>query len=640
MLTRLKRRAHQVVRHLRRPAPTTDPVADVDDTTPRQLLNEPHLATDVDSLIKRQVTQLDFNGAYLTISGQAWFEQFPETDPEKIIKSLILIDQQGVEITVPLVNVPVKVANFPQAGYHGAINFSKLNNGKPLAPGRYEIRLQLRQYLPKGWLIRRTSIGQIGQAAKDLNYTTKMTSYSAKSNQTFSLIFEYKLAAQAFYVSSHKLSDINPLENEVADAGYELESPTLRAFKRRLLKWWYRWYCLRPIKPDQIAFVSDSRTSISGNFEFIYQALQKQANFKTTFYLKPSIKAKKSFREVRQLAKAIATSRYILLDDFYPLIYPLKIRENADLIQVWHAVGAFKTFGYSRVGMPGGPKPTSLNHRNYTKVLVSSQQVVDKYAEGFGITEDKVLPLGVPRTDVFFDKPKQAQIKARLNEELPFIKGKKVILFAPTFRGNGQQSANYPFETLNFKQLYDNLHDDYVFLLKIHPFVQNKPTIPYEYTDFFYDVSDYREINDLLLIADQLITDYSSVCFEYALLKRPMVFFAPDLADYMRSRSFYFDYFDFIPGQLAENMSELLTQLKHPHIDQTKVDQFVDYFFDDLDGHATDRLVAALNDGFAESTAEEAQLDADGQLRTEDGKVIPDWGQRTHAPTQPKQDQA
>ncbi|VDG25002.1 CDP-glycerol glycerophosphotransferase family protein [Lactiplantibacillus mudanjiangensis] len=630
MLTRLKRRARQVVRHLRRPAPAVDSTNVIDANAVTNQLNEPHLATEADSLIKRHVTQLDFNGAYLTIRGQAWFEQFPEDDPEKIIKSLILIDEQGIEIAIPLVNAAVKVDKFPQAGYHGAINFAKLNHGKPLAPGRYEMRLQLKQYLPQGWLIRRTSIGQIGQAAKDLNYTTKMTSYAAKSNQTFSLIFEYQLAAQAFFVSSHKLSDINPLENEVADAGYELENPTLRALKRRLLKWWYRWYCLRPIKADQISFVSDSRTSISGNFEFIYQTLQQDAtNFKTTFYLKPSIKAKKSFREVRQLAKALATSRYIFLDDFYPLIYPLKIRENADLIQVWHAVGAFKTFGYSRVGMPGGPKPTSLNHRNYTKVLVSSQQVVDKYAEGFGITDDKVLPLGIPRTDIFFDQAKQAEIKTRLQTELPFINGKKVILFAPTFRGNGQQSANYPFETLNFKQLYDGLHEDYVFLLKIHPFVQNKPTIPYEYTDFFYDVSDYREINDLLLIADQLITDYSSVCFEYALLKRPMVFFAPDLADYMRSRSFYFDYFDFIPGQLAENMPELLDQLKHPKIDQTKVDQFVDYFFDDLDGQASRRLVDALNDGFAASTAAAEQLDADGQLRTDDGKVIPDWGRTT-----------
>ncbi|TAS63140.1 CDP-glycerol glycerophosphotransferase family protein, partial [Lactiplantibacillus plantarum] len=85
----------------------------------------------------------------------------------------------------------------------------------------------------------------------------------------------------------------------------------------------------------------------------------------------------------------------------------------ADLIQVWHAVGAFKTFGYSRLGMPGGPKVQSLNHRNYTKALVSSHNIADKYAEGFGIAPDKIQPLGIPRTDIFFDEPKKQAIRER-----------------------------------------------------------------------------------------------------------------------------------------------------------------------------------------------------------------------------------
>ncbi|AEV96048.1 CDP-glycerol glycerophosphotransferase family protein [Pediococcus claussenii] len=590
----------------------------------QQVISTPHLAMDVDSLIKRQVTNIDFNNSYFSIEGMAWFESFPEKDPEKIVKSLVLINEDGRETVIALNNSKVDLPGYPQAGYYGSINFSKINNGGPLDPGRYEIRLRMRQYLSQGWLIRQTSLGQIKNTHKNLNYTTKMTSYSAQSNKTYSLIFEYNLAEQSMHVSSHKLSDINPLENEFT-SDYELDSAVGRRLKRTALHWWYRWYSLRPIKSNKVSFVSDSRTSISGNFEFIYEDMQKEApELQASFYLKPNIKAKKSWHEVRTLAKALATSRFIILDDFYPLIYPLKIRDNADLIQVWHAVGAFKTFGYSRVGMPGGPKLTSLNHRNYTKVLVSATSIAPKYAEGFGIDPENVLPLGIPRTDIFFDTAKQDSIKTRLKEELPFINGKKVILFAPTFRGNGQQSADYPFETLNFKKLYDSLHEDYVFLLKIHPFVQNKPTIPYEYTDFFYDVSDYREINDLLLIADQLITDYSSVCFEYALLKRPMVFFAPDLAEYMKSRSFYYDYFDFIPGQLAESMDELLYQLENPKVDKPKLDAFVDYFFDDLDGKSTQRFVHALKSNFGEDD----KLDLEDERYSEDGKYIPEWGKK------------
>lgn len=630
MLQRLKRIARRVVYGRRGPVqpqeqPTTESTELSRDAL--EFMNSQRIAKDAESLIKRQVTKLDFNSSFLVIEGAAWFEKYPEKDAERIVKSLILINDQGDEIAVPLVNTTVDRPDFPASGYHGEINFSTISDGKPLVPGTYEMKLQLEQYLGNGWLIRRTTIGQIVDIHQDLNYTTKMTSYSAKSNKSYSLIFRYSLASQALKVTSYKLSDVNPLENEFDDT-VGLESAAMRAIKRRALKAWYRWYSLQPIHKKQISFVSDSRVTISGNFEFIYQELKRRnTDFKISFYLKPSIKTKKTWKEVRTLAKALATSRYVILDDFYPLVYPLRIRGNADLIQVWHAVGAFKTFGYSRLGMPGGPKIQSLNHRNYTEALVSSHNIADKYAEGFGISIDKIAPLGIPRTDIFFDEPKKQAIRERLEDDLPFIKGKKVILFAPTFRGNGQQSAYYPFEMLNFKEIYEALHEDYVFLLKIHPFVQNKPTLPYEYSDFYYDVSDYREINDLLLVADQLITDYSSVCFEYALLKRPMIFFAPDLADYMQSRSFYFNYFDFIPGSLAENTGDLIQQLKHPKIDRAKLDGFVDFFFDDLDGRSTARFVDALENNFEDPNAAELE-NADGLAISEDGKIIPEWGKK------------
>src|SRR5699024_4007585 len=149
--------------------------------------------------------------------------------------------------------------------------------------------------------------------------------------------------------------------------------------------------------------------------------------------------------------------------------------------QVWHAAGAFKTFGFSRVGRPGGPSVKSRNHRNYTKATVSSEGVRDHYAEGFGINVDKVYPTGVPRSVIFFDEEYKTYVRETLYNKYPFLKDNKVILFAPTFRGNGQASAYFPFHVLDFKKLYENLSDEYIFLFKIHPFVNNKLTIPHEY---------------------------------------------------------------------------------------------------------------------------------------------------------------
>ena len=126
-------------------------------------------------------------------------------------------------------------------------------------------------------------------------------------------------------------------------------------------------------------------------------------------------------------------------DSFYPIIYAMPIRKETKIIQVWHALGAFKTVGFSRVGKPGGPNPRSLSHRNYSATITSSEFIRKDYAEAFGISVDKVYATGIPRTDSLFDDEYKSYIRKRLYEKYPQLKDKKVILFAPTFRGNGQK---------------------------------------------------------------------------------------------------------------------------------------------------------------------------------------------------------
>lgn len=119
-------------------------------------------------------------------------------------------------------------------------------------------------------------------------------------------------------------------------------------------------------------------------------------------------------------------------------------------------------------------------------------------------------------------------------------------------------------------------------------------TIPYQYVDFFYDFSDYREVNDLLFVTDILITDYSSVCFEFALLNKPMIFFAYDVEEYIRQRDFYFEYQSFIPGTLAKNTEDIITSIVNKDFETQKIKPFVDYFFDHQDGQASKRFVDQL----------------------------------------------
>src|SRR5699024_6868263 len=109
------------------------------------------------------------------------------------------------------------------------------------------------------------------------------------------------------------------------------------------------------------------------------------------------------------------------------------------------------------------------------------------YAEAFGIKEENVIPTGVPRTDVLFDREYAQKVRQKLTSEWPFIKGEKVILFAPTFRGNGHSSAHYPFFKIDFERFAKYCEkENAIVLFKMHPFVKNKLTIPEQYQKYFY----------------------------------------------------------------------------------------------------------------------------------------------------------
>ncbi|GAB1304799.1 CDP-glycerol glycerophosphotransferase family protein [Bacillus altitudinis] len=562
---------------------------------------------------KRKITRFSWNGSILDIAGYIYIEGLPLQNEDNVRKKILLVNNGDLFQSISLKDCPVEAIlneekdsipnSYKWAGFHQQINFAKINDDKPLPQGEFKVYIELEVMNGSNVKYREIhTVGNIKGFLKNDVYATKMEFHSAKKMMKFNLIVTYDEEEKTVNLSSNKLQEIDPSLLEL-NTGKNANRLT-RKINRSIFKLLYVLFCLFPINKRKITFASDSRTDLSGNFEFVYEELlNREQTFEFKFFLKESIRDKKSLTELVSMAYHFATSKNIIIDDFYPMIYPLKIRKNADLVQLWHAVGAFKTFGYSRIGLPGGPSPTSKNHRNYTKVVVSSDSIRKHYAEGFGVQMDNVVATGIPRTDFFFDEEKKKAVKSRLYEEYPYLKNKKVILFAPTFRGNGQQSAHYPFDVLNFDQLYRELKDEYIFLFKIHPFVKNTINIPYQYSEFFYDFSDFREINELLLITDLLITDYSSVCFEFALLNKPMIFFSYDVDDYIRKRDFYYDYFSFIPGPLAKTCHELVSIIKNNEYDFDRIDSFVNYFFDDLDGKSSKRVVDEL---LSDSTKEES----------------------------------
>lgn len=338
----------------------------------------------------------------------------------------------------------------------------------------------------------------------------------------------------------------------------------------------------KKIDNKKILFLSDSREDLSGNFKFVYDEVKKyKTKYTINMFFKKSLKSKKKFSEKIKLCHEIATSKYIFLDDFYPIIYGLKLRKDTKLIQLWHAMGAFKRVGYSR----GGVK--CLTHRGYTTAIVSSENIRKDYAEAFNMNIDDVKALGIPRTDSFFDIKQTKRIKEELYEKYPILKNKKVILFAPTFRGKGQNEAYYDFSWIDFKKFKENFSNDYVCIIKMHPFIKNRSNYNFKDDDFYLDLSSEREINKLLFITDILVTDYSSVIFEYSFFNKPVVFFVPDLEEYKNNRNFYYPFEKYTYGPLAINQIELVKCIKEEKIDKQKLKEFKNYFCSACDGHST-----------------------------------------------------
>ena len=367
----------------------------------------------------------------------------------------------------------------------------------------------------------------------------------------------------------------------------------------------YRKAAKNPVDMRKVLFVESSLPGPPDSFTLLMDRLAADGGFECKFVSlgKHRVSAADYLRNCQELAREAATARFVFLCDASDVVSSFPLRPETRVVQLWHACGAFKRFGMSTAESGFGVSRADIErhpfYENLSLVTVSSPEVAWAYVEAMHLEgrESVVQPLGVSRTDLFFDEEFLERALRDVYREVPGAVDRRVILYAPTYRGTmGDARAPEPFDIAALAQA---VGDSCVLLVKQHPMVREKPAIPAGCEDFAFEVSDALPIDELLVASDVLVTDYSSVIFEFSLLNRPMAFYAPDLDEYVDDRDFYYEYGEITPGPVFRRSSDLIDHLATlgPVPDTRGVTEFREKFMSACDGHATDRILAWLEGG-------------------------------------------
>jgi teichoic acid ribitol-phosphate primase len=282
------------------------------------------------------------------------------------------------------------------------------------------------------------------------------------------------------------------------------------------------------------------------------------------------------------------TSRVFVVDNAYLPVHVAPHPPDTTVVQVWHAASAVKRFGMDTATPPAEPERTFL-HRYYDEVIVSAEAVREPYSRALRTPIERVLPLGTPRTDFFFDQAAMSAARDRLLAAHPGLIGRKVILYAPTFRGRGR--GKHAAAGLDATRLRAALPPDHALVLKTHPNLDPALT-PRQGYDVVADHTD--EVNDWLALADILVTDYSSSIFEFALLRRPLILMVGDLEVYEREPGMYVDYGHEMVGAQVTTTDQVAAAIRQGAFELSGYDELIERHVGACDGNASQRVAEHL----------------------------------------------
>lgn len=364
----------------------------------------------------------------------------------------------------------------------------------------------------------------------------------------------------------------------------------------------YKLGSIFPVKKNFVFSVMTHDASESGNIRALTDYMGGKGNYK--FYYMAKEERKAFFHLLFVIPFIMSRADIILMDNaFMPMSY-FKIRKETKVLQLWHGTGSIKKFGQdSNVGRLKELEKKINSNINY--LFVNSDSLIEEYAGAFGVDKGVVYATGLPRTDwllrfVNDDKmvEKLFDIKNKISTVKNIVlKDKKIILYAPTFRDKEVASPKLHMDIL---KLLEKLDENTMIFLRLHPFV-SKAFNDNNISRRVVNVSDYSDLNELMAVSDGLITDYSSLIFDYCVLNRPMYFYADDIVEFgLNGRGFYLDYNNELPGIIPASegeMGKIITKDLSDEEDEElklKREKFIKKYYKWLDGNSAKRVYETI----------------------------------------------
>lgn len=345
----------------------------------------------------------------------------------------------------------------------------------------------------------------------------------------------------------------------------------------------YWLYSRRNVNEKLVVFADAHHNSIPYSMEDMYEKMLQlgyQVVSCCTDYNKSS--AFTIIYNIFRFMKYYGKAKYVFICDNFLAVSSCSKRKETEVIQLWHAGGVLKKFAYdTERDIPKYYKGNVF--KNYTLVTVSAECCREAYISAMRTAPENVKATGLSRTDRFFDDDYIRQCKEEFYKEYPDAKGKKLVLWAPTFRGNAADPKLIGYDEM--KELQKELGKDWLVLIKVHPHMDiNKLS------------NCHIQTERLLPVIDVLISDYSSVIYDYVLLEKPLVLYVPDLQYYIENDELYIDYNE-MPGTIVKDFSKLVYHVKSEYYtcDMEKMKMFREKYMQACKGQSTEQILKTLS---------------------------------------------